>query len=135
LRAPVGRHTFVAGAALERDDYRPIDVPRFEYIFTVPGVFVQDDVDVATWLSLSASGRLDRDSEYGTFFSPRASALLRGGAWTGRVSFGTGFFGPSPLTEETEAAGLSRLEVPRPLRAEEGRSASVDVTRTDGPIH
>jgi len=134
LRAPVGRHTIVAGAALERDDYRPLDVPRFKYTFTVPGVFVQDDVDVARWLSLSASGRLDRHSEYGTFFSPRVSALLRGGVWTGRVSFGTGFFGPSPLTEETEAAGLSRLEVPRPLHAEEGRSASVDVTRTDGPF-
>jgi len=134
LRAPAGRHTFVAGAALERDAYRSIDVPRFEYTFTVPGVFLQDDVDVARWLSLSASGRLDHHSEYGTFFSPRVSALVRGGAWTGRVSFGTGFFGPSPLTEETEAAGLSRLEVPQPLRAEEGRSASLDVTRTDGPF-
>ena len=134
LRAPVGRHTFVAGAALERDDYGPIDVPRFKYTFMVPGVFVQDDVDVARWLSLSASGRLDHHSEYGTFFSPRMSALLRHGVWTGRGSFGTGFFGPSPLTEETEAAGLSRLEVPRRLRAEEGRSASVDITRTDGPL-
>jgi outer membrane receptor for ferrienterochelin and colicins len=134
LRAPAGRHTFVAGAALERDAYRPIDVPRFEYTFMVPGVFAQDDLDVARWLSLSASGRLDHHSKYGTFFSPRVSALVRGGAWTGRLSFGTGFFGPSPLTEETEAAGLSRLEVPQPLRAEEGRSASVDVTRTDGPL-
>jgi iron complex outermembrane receptor protein len=62
------------------------------------------------------------------------SALLRGGVWTGRLSFGTGFFGPSSLTEETEAAGLSRLQVPRPLRAEQGRSASVDITRTDGPL-
>jgi outer membrane receptor protein involved in Fe transport len=38
------------------------------------------------------------------------------------------------LTEETEAAGLSRLTIPRPLRAEEGRSASVDLSRTDGPL-
>jgi iron complex outermembrane receptor protein len=59
---------------------------------------------------------------------------MRSGAWSSRVSFGTGFFGPSPLTEETEAAGLSRLVVPRPLRAEEGGSASLDVTRTDGPV-
>jgi outer membrane receptor for ferrienterochelin and colicins len=28
---------------------------------------------------------------------------------------------------------LSRLEIPQSLRAEEGRSASVDVSRTDGP--
>src|SRR5688500_20211051 len=45
--------------------------------FTVPGVFVQDEVDIARWLSVSASGRLDHHSEYGTFFSPRVSALDR----------------------------------------------------------
>ena len=44
---------------------------------TVPGVFVQDDVDLRPWLSLSASGRLDAHSEFGTFFSPRVSALLK----------------------------------------------------------
>jgi outer membrane receptor for ferrienterochelin and colicins len=134
LRAAAGRNTFVAGMALERDAYQPIDVPRFAYTFTVPGVFVQDDVDVAKWLSISASGRLDHHSEYGTFFSPRVSALLRSGAWTSRVSIGAGFFGPSPLTEETESTGLFRLVVPRPLRAEEGRSTSLDVSRTDGPL-
>jgi iron complex outermembrane receptor protein len=133
-RSTVGRHTLVAGAAIERDAYRPHDVPRFAYTFTTPGVFVQDDVDLANWLSVSASGRLDWHSEYGTFLSPRLSALMRSGAWSSRVSFGTGFFGPSPLTEETEAAGLSRLVVPRLLRAEEGGSASLDVTRTDGPV-
>ena len=50
------------------------------------------------------------------------------------MSLGTGFFGPSPLTEETEAAGLTRLVIPLPLRAEKGRSASLDLTRTDGPL-
>jgi iron complex outermembrane receptor protein len=134
LRAPFGRHTVVAGVALERDTYRPSDVPRFGYTFTVPGFFLQDDVDVARWLSVSASGRLDRHSEYGTYFSPRLAFLLRTGAWNSRVSLGTGYFAPTALTEETEAAGLTRLQVPVPLRAEEGRSASVDVSRTDGPL-
>ncbi len=59
---------------------------------------------------------------------------MRGGDWTGRVSFGTGFFGPSALTEETEAAGLTKLQMPRALEAERGRSLSVDVTRTAGPL-
>jgi len=134
VRTATGRHTWVAGAAIEHDSYRPRDVPRFAYTFTVPGVFLQDDVDIARWLSVSASGRLDNHSEYGTFFSPRVAALLRSGSWTSRLSLGTGFFGPSPLTEETEAAGLSRLVVPAALRAEEGRSASLDVTRVDGPF-
>jgi outer membrane receptor for ferrienterochelin and colicins len=134
LRATTGGNTLVAGLALEREAYHPRDLPQFAYTFTVPGVFVQDDVDLTRWLSLSASGRLDNHSEYGTFFSPRVSALVRAGAWTSRLSVGTGFFGPSPLTEETEAAGLSRLTIPRPLRAEEGRSASLDLSRTDGPL-
>ena len=134
LRSMAGRHTFVAGVAVERDAYRPTDVPRFQYTFLAPGVFGQADVEVTKWLSLSGSGRVDHHSEYGTFFSPRAAALLRAGRWSSRLSIGTGFFGPSPLTEETEATGLSRLVVPVALRAEEGRSLSFDVTRTDGPV-
>jgi iron complex outermembrane receptor protein len=50
------------------------------------------------------------------------------------VSVGSGFFAPTALTEETEAAGLSRLTVDAPLKAERGRSASIDLTRTAGPI-
>jgi len=49
------------------------------------------------------------------------------------MSAGTGFFGPSALTEETEAAGLSGAVIEGELRAERGRSASVDVTRAQGP--
>ena len=134
LRASVGRHTVVGGLALERDAYRPRDLPQFAYTFTTPGIFLQDDVDVVKWMSLNGSVRLDHHSEYGTFLSPRAAALLRSGRWTSRLSVGSGFFGPTPLTEETEAAGLSRLQIPAPLRAEEGRSASLDVSRTDGPV-
>lgn len=134
LRRTAGCQTWVAGAAIEMDGYRPRDLRQFEYTYTIPGIFAQDDVELTQWLSLSASARVDHHSEYGTFFSPRIAALLRSGHWNSRVSIGTGFFGPSPLTEETEAAGLSRLVIPRALRAEEGRSASFDLTRTDGPL-
>ena len=133
LRGTAGRHTWVVGTAVERDAYVPRDLPVFGYTFTIPGVFAQDDFEIAKWLSVSASGRMDHHSEYGTFFSPRLSGLLRAGGWTARLSAGTGFFGPAFLTEETEAAGLSRLVVPVPLVAERGRSASVDVTRMVGP--
>src|SRR5262245_36867934 len=134
LRRSLGRHTFVGGVAVERDSFTPIDVPRFAYTFTVPGVFVQDDADMTKWLSVSASGRLDVHSEYGTFFSPRIAGLLRARGWTSRLSYGTGFFGPTPLTEETEAAGLSRLTIVRQLRAERGRSGSWDVSRSIGAL-
>src|SRR5262249_13835692 len=55
-------------------------------------------------------------------------------AWTSRLSAGQGFFAPTPLTEETEAAGLAKLLLLGPLKAERGRSASVDLTRTIGPL-
>jgi outer membrane receptor for ferrienterochelin and colicins len=132
IRGASGRHTWVTGVAYERDSYDPRDVPHFRYTYDVPGVFAQDDVAVASWLSLSASARVDFHSEYGTFFSPRIAALFTAPGWTSRVSIGRGFFAPTPLTEETEAAGLTRLTIPQPLEAERGTSASLDVTRTIG---
>ena len=134
VRGTARRQTWVAGFALERDVYTPRDISTFAYTFTVPGVFVQYDVNLASGLSLSSSGRLDVHSEYGTFFSPRISMLARAGRWTSRLSAGTGFFGPTPITEETEAAGLSRLQIKLPLEAERGLSASFDLSRTDGPM-
>ncbi|HJR61184.1 MAG TPA: TonB-dependent receptor, partial [Vicinamibacterales bacterium] len=134
IRGATGRHTWVAGAAVERDSYSPRDVPRFAHSFTIPGVFVQDDVQLTSWWSASGSARADRHSAYGWFLSPRISSLVRGGGWTGRASFGTGFFGPTALTEETEAAGLTGLRIPRALEAERGRSFSLDVTRELGPV-
>ena len=134
IRGTAGRNTWVAGFADQRDDFHPRDVPRFAYRYVVPGVFAQDDFNVASWLSLSASARVDFHNTYGTFFSPRLSALLRKGGWTSRVSAGQGFFAPTPLTEETEAAGLSRLLLPVALKAERGRSASFDLTRSLGPV-
>src|SRR6185436_18306870 len=92
------------------------------------------DVNVTPAFSLSSSARLDVHSEYGAFFSPRVSALARAGRWTSRLSVGTGFFAATPLTEETEAAGLTRLQMERPLEAERGLSGSFDLTRTDGPL-
>ena len=79
LRGSSGAHTWVGGLAVEQDAYDPTDLPHFAYTYTTPGVFIQDDIDIRPWLALSVSGRLDRHSEYGTFFSPRVSALFRSG--------------------------------------------------------
>jgi iron complex outermembrane receptor protein len=134
VRGTAGRQTWVGGLAVERDAYTARDVPRFDYTFTVPGVFAQYDIAASRYRALSASARVDVHSEYGTFFSPRLSALMQAGRWTSRLSVGTGFFGPTPITEETEAAGLTRLEVRHPVEAERGHSTSFDLSRTDGPL-
>jgi hypothetical protein len=107
VRGTRGRQVWVAGLAFERDAYTPVDMPRFEYAHDVPAACVQYDLEIARGLSLSSSGRVDVHSEYGTFFSPCLSALARAGGWSSRLSIGTGFVAPTPITEETEAAGLT----------------------------
>ncbi|HVX56635.1 MAG TPA: TonB-dependent receptor, partial [Candidatus Saccharimonadales bacterium] len=134
IRGTTGKHTWVTGAAGQRDSFHPRDTPQFAYNYVVPGVFAQDDIALAPWLSVSASARVDLHNRYGTFFSPRLSVLFRNGGWTSRLSAGQGFFAPTPLTEETEAAGLAKLQLPGALRAERGRSASFDLTRRLGAV-
>lgn len=128
IRGAAGHHSWVTGAAFERDAYRPQDVPVYRYTYWNPGVFAQDDIQVASWLSVSVSARADFHSQYGTLFSPRFAALMRGHGWTSRLSFGQGFSAPSALTEETEAAGLKRLVVLGPLLVERGRGLTFDLT-------
>jgi outer membrane receptor for ferrienterochelin and colicins len=131
----LGAHTLVAGAAWQQETYRGFDVPRFDYTFTIPGLFAQDDWRVAQWLAVTASGRVDRHSEYGTFFSPRVSALLRPAeGWSVRASAGGGYYAPTPFTEETEAIGLAELAGFEEVKAERARGASLDVGRTIGDV-
>jgi len=129
------KHIWVLGAALQRDLYRAKDLPDFDYTYSAPGVFAQDDYSPAKWLIMSASGRVDFHSDFGTFVSPRVSALLKSATgWTLRLSGGTGYVPPTPFTEETEATGLTRLAPLGRLDPERGRSASVDLGWKRGPL-
>jgi iron complex outermembrane receptor protein len=116
--------------ALERATFSPDQFPLLAYRQTIPGLFAQDDLDVTRWLSVSASTRVDRHSTFGWFVSPRIASLVRRGHWSGRASYGSGFFAPTPIVDETEANGFSRFFVGEPLVAERGGTALFDVTRT-----
>ena len=130
-----GAHTWVVGGAAQRETFRPLDVPRFRYAYTIPAVFAQDEYVISRWLTASASGRLDRHSAFGTFVSPRLSALLRPApSWTVRVSGGRGHFAPSPFTEETGATGLSVIAPMDGIRSEDATSLSTDVTWRKAPL-
>ena len=134
LRGTDGRHTWVLGGAFQAEAYDAEDVDGFDYTYLIPSVFAQDEYAPADWLTLSASGRVDWHSEYGAFASPRVALLLRPGAWTARLSAGTGYYAPTPFTEETEAVGLLPLLPLGALEAERARSASLDVGRAVGPV-
>jgi len=130
-----GRDTWVAGGALQRETFNPIDVPRFRYAYTIPGVFGQDDHVFAPWLTASASARVDHHSAFGTFFSPRLSALFRAGPrWTARLSGGRGHFAPSPFTDETSATGLAILAPMSSIHPEDATSVSTDITWRNAPF-
>jgi iron complex outermembrane receptor protein len=105
-----GTQTWVVGAALLTEEYNAEDVEGFDYSFTTPGLLSQVTLDAGARLAVTASVRADWHSEYGAVVSPRLSALYRlGDPWTLRASVGSGFFGPTPFTEETEVVGLHAM--------------------------
>jgi outer membrane receptor for ferrienterochelin and colicins len=133
LDGAAGEHGWVVGIALQSDRYRNITLPAFDFDYDTSGLFAQDELQLGEAITLSGSLRVDRHSDYGTYFSPRIATLWRPGGgespWGVRVSAGTGFFPPIPVTEETEATGLSRVLPLAGLQAERGKGISVDVNR------
>jgi iron complex outermembrane receptor protein len=127
-----GDHAWVVGAAMHSDRYAGRDVDAFDFGHTIPGVFAQDEYMPIRSVVISASARFDHHSAYGAFVNPRVSLLVRPGEWVLRASAGTGWFAPSPFTEETEAVGLSRLLPFGDLEAERALSGMVDVGRSVG---
>jgi outer membrane receptor for ferrienterochelin and colicins len=135
LMLPRGRATWLIGAGYDQDRYHAADVPGFDYTFATPSVFAQSTLSLTQRIALSASGRCDRHSRYSTICSPRLSVLVPvTTSLTARLSVATGFFAPTPLTEETEVIGLSRLRPPAGLEPERVRYGSLDVTEKLGAL-
>jgi len=129
-----GGTDLLIGAAVVADRYRSDSLPGVSYRHTVPALFAQVERGGETG-GVAASFRLDHHNVYGAQASPRLSALVRtGGGWSVRMSLGAGFYGPTPLTDETERTGLARLVLPGGLRAERAVSASLDVDGVLGPV-
>jgi len=128
LHGELGPHKWVAGAAFQYERLHTNDVPGVSYDYSVPAVFVQDEMAPTKWLALAASARVDAHSDYGTFVSPRVSALFRPATarWSLRASIGSGFAAPTPLVEEVQARSLGVLNPLQGLRAERASSASLD---------
>ncbi len=104
-----GRLIWVAGAAVQTDAYRNLNVSGFDYSFMTTSAFAQLTAVANDWVSMSATVRCDHHNVYGTVCAPLAAVLLRQpSGWSERFSGGLGSFAPTPLTEETQAIGLSR---------------------------
>lgn len=121
-------HRWVLGLAFEHDQLAVAAVPGVSYTYNVPAAFAQDEYSPAPWIALAGSVRFDVHNDYGTFVSPRLSALFRrpGGAWSLRASIGGGFAAPTPFLDEIEATGLGTLQPLRSLHAERATTFSLD---------
>jgi iron complex outermembrane receptor protein len=134
VQGQLNAHKWVLGAALQYERLHTDDVPGVNFDYTVPAIFAQDEFAPASWVSLALSGRVDAHSDYGTYFSPRVSALFRPGSdWSLRASVGTGFSAPTPLIEEVQSRTLGLLNPLRNLQVERASSMSLDAKWAEKP--
>jgi outer membrane receptor for ferrienterochelin and colicins len=127
-------HTWTLGTAIQQDIYHSRNFGSLDYSYTVPALFAQDEYSPTDWVTLAASARADFHTRYGTFISPRLSALLRLPDWTVRGSIGEGHYAPTPFTEETTDVPSARIQPLRNVGLETVHAASVDAERSFGPI-
>jgi outer membrane receptor for ferrienterochelin and colicins len=126
-------HAWVLGIAFERDELAVPTVPGVSYTYNVPAIFAQDEFAPMPWLKFAGSARVDAHNDYGTFLSPRLSALVHRpeSEWSVRASVGGGFAAPTPFVDEIEATGLGALLPLRGLHAERAVTASLDAKWAD----
>jgi iron complex outermembrane receptor protein len=119
---------WVLGVAFNHDGLAVSAVPGVGHEYNVPGVYAQDTYAPTGWIELAGSARLDVHNTYGTFLSPRLSALFRqpNSAWSLRASAGGGYAAPTPFVDEVEATGLGSLLPLHGLHAERAITESID---------
>jgi outer membrane receptor for ferrienterochelin and colicins len=129
------RHSLLFGVSGQLESFRSRPLLDFDYRFTSAAGFAADTYRPSDAIAITATARVDSHSRYGTFFSPRASALLHLlPGWSLRASAGTGFSSPPTAAGDEDAAGLRAFVPSGALRAERGTSASVDVDGMSGPL-
>ncbi len=134
LSGDLANASWVGGIAYQSDEYESDAFPVHDYTYESPAVFAHFDQDFGERFTGALSFRWDDHSEYGGELSPRMVLLFREGPWTIRGSWGRGFFAPTPFLEETEAAGLSRLEPLSNLVSESAETASIDASYSVGGL-
>jgi iron complex outermembrane receptor protein len=135
LSRALGTHEALFGAGLQDDGLWSAKLTNATYQFVTGSLFGQDTYSASEKFSVTATARLDHHSRYGMFLSPRVSALSRfAEGWAARVSAAGGFFAPTPLVEEADGVGLSRVRGFSSLVAERITQASADLSRTLGPV-
>jgi outer membrane receptor for ferrienterochelin and colicins len=135
LTGAAGGVDWIVGASWQRETFRARDAAGLDYSYTTPALFAQITGSPVARFTGTASGRCDVQNRYGTYCTPRLSGLVQlSENWTLRLSGGTGFFAPTPFTEETEAIRLAKLAPLAGLKTERARNVAADFSATLGPL-
>jgi len=130
LSLDLPHHNLLVGSALRIDDFQD-KTPFFSsrsYRYTVPSLFVQDEIHAADAVVLVLSARLDFHNTFGTFFVPRFSLMYRPfSTMTLRLGVGTGYKAPTIFVEEAEEVGFRTVRPLANARPEQAQSLSYDV--------
>jgi len=104
------QNVLAGGVALDRDQFVAQGAREQNFRYTTPALHAEHTWTPERWIGVTSSARLDLQSEFGDFVSPRVSVILRPvDAWFVRVSRANGVYAPTPLTDETATYGLSNL--------------------------
>jgi iron complex outermembrane receptor protein len=134
LSKSLPQNLLTGGLGFERDQFADLDNREFSYRYTTPALYGEDTWTPDPRLAVTAGARLDLHSEYGDFVSPRVAVVARpSDAWTARLSASNGVYAPTPLTDETEAFGLSHVRGAN-LEAEHAVGYSLDVSHVAGAL-
>lgn len=125
-------HDLLVGATLRLESYddgTPA-TPRAERR-AIPGLFVQDEWDLADAWTLLGGVRVDRYGEHGAVFSPRLSARWQPlPETTLRLSTGTGFRAVNVFTEDHAAlTGAREVVIADDLAPERSRSLAFNLNQ------
>src|SRR5262249_45213669 len=129
-----GDNVLVGGVAIDRDQYAALDTREDGYRYTTPALYAQHTWTPHPRIAITSAARLDLQSEFGDFVSPRISIVGRPTEeWQIRLSRANGFYAPTMMTDETEALGLSHLQRSN-LSPEHALGWSLDVDHKRGAV-
>jgi len=128
----MGNHDFLAGFAYNFDEFAdasPNPSEQRSYIFRTPGIFLQDEIKLASNARLLLGSRLDYHNIYGLFYTPRVAIQYRPiDNLSLRFSSGTGWKAPTVFMDQLEERIYSNIKFQGELKPEKAFNGYFDAS-------
>lgn len=126
------RHYLLTGLTNRYNVYQDNTPSNTDEANYIPGIFVQDEIDITDNLKFLGGARLDYHAEHGLIFSPRISLKQDFGSFTAlRFNYGTGFRQVHLFTEDHAFVTGSRdVVILEELRPERSHNVTLNFNHT-----